>query len=123
MRNRNLWKFGCPRPLPHSSLADAGSEAGGSKLAIFYGRLLWMRPTLFSPSHYEYPNITNMNHIFQPHVRVWNCETFETLAVLGLGNLQRGVGSVSFSPVSVLVSRGARQSVWIHVSESLLFRN
>ncbi|XP_063679108.1 titin-like isoform X5 [Bolinopsis microptera] len=33
-----------------------------------------------------------------PHVRVWNCETFETLAVLGLGNLQRGVGSVSFSP-------------------------
>jgi len=32
-----------------------------------------------------------------PHVRVWNSQTLETIAVLGMGEMQRAVSSVSFS--------------------------
>ncbi|KAL5260262.1 hypothetical protein ACHWQZ_G010400 [Mnemiopsis leidyi] len=52
-----------------------------------------------------------------PHVRVWNCETFETLAVLGLGSLQRGVGSVSFSPDGskvIAVDEGNDHTIYVY---------
>lgn len=34
---------------------------------------------------------------FQPHVRVWNSVSLATLAVIGAGQMERGVAAISFS--------------------------
>lgn len=43
----------------------------------------------------------SFHYVFQAHIRIWRSDTLQTVKVIGVGELERAVACLAFSPIEV----------------------